>query len=199
MGKTLSASSVENHWELRSFSAVVLAEVYKKWTPSLGLTHRYGTEYPKLLKQILATLNKVLHNPKSTLPSIFGVIECISRMGESVMEIMLLPIYKDLFANLSALLKTERSSVAQVQIRRCLYALIVGVSASPNIQDSVTMVWKNTEKRREVNSSTEVLCQDVEKVLNSLPSTNEMVLTEAALPLCYRHQQGIWDICDYVV
>lgn len=168
-------------------------------TPSLGLTHRYGTEYPKLLKQILATLNKVLHNPKSTLPSIFGVIECISRMGESVMEIMLLPIYKDLFANLSALLKTERSSVAQVQIRRCLYALIVRVSASPNIQDSVTMVWKNTEKRREVNSSTEVLCQDVEKVLNSLPSTNEMVLTEAALPLCYRHQQGIWDICDYVV
>ena len=39
----------------------------------LGLSGRYGTEYPKLLKQILATLNKVLHNPRSTLPSIFGV------------------------------------------------------------------------------------------------------------------------------
>ncbi len=91
----------------------------------LGLSGRYGTEYPKLLKQILATLNKVLHNPRSTLPSIFGVIECVSRMGNSVIELLLLPFYKELFFNLSNLLKKEQSSVAQLQIRRCLYALIV--------------------------------------------------------------------------
>ena len=30
VGKSLSASSAENHWELRSFSAVILNEVYKK-------------------------------------------------------------------------------------------------------------------------------------------------------------------------
>ena len=91
----------------------------------LGLSGRYGTEYPKLLKQILATLNKVLHNPRSTLPSIFGVIECVSRMGNSVIELLLLPFYKELFFNLSNLLKKEQSSVAQQHKRRCLYALIV--------------------------------------------------------------------------
>ena len=125
VGKSLSASSAENHWELRSFSAVILNEVYKKWPLQVELNCRYGTEYPKLLKQILATLNKVLHNPRSTLPSIFGVIECVSRMGNSVIELLLLPFYKELFFNLSNLLKKEQSAVAQVQIRRCLFALIV--------------------------------------------------------------------------
>ena len=36
---------------------------------------RYSSSYPNLQKQILITLNKVLHNPKATLPSVFGVIE----------------------------------------------------------------------------------------------------------------------------
>ena len=36
---------------------------------------RHSSSYPSLQKQILITLNKVLHNPKATLPSVFGVIE----------------------------------------------------------------------------------------------------------------------------
>ena len=45
---------------------MIIAEVNK----------RFGNEYPKMYKQILITLNKVLHNPKSTLPCIYGVTEC---------------------------------------------------------------------------------------------------------------------------
>lgn len=38
---------------------------------------RYGADYTKMQKQIYATLNKVLHNPRSTLPSVYGVIQCM--------------------------------------------------------------------------------------------------------------------------
>lgn len=51
----------------------------------------------------------------------------------------------------------------------------------------------------EVNYATESLCEEVDKVMRALPSTSEMVFTEAALPLCYRHEEGVWDICDYVI
>ena len=60
-------------------------------------------------------------------------------------------------------------------------------------------MWKSAEKRREVNYATESLCEEVDKVMRTLPSTSEMVFTEAALPLCYRHEEGVWDICDYVI
>ena len=45
----------------------------------------------------------------------------------------------------------------------------------------------------------EPIRQELEDKLKQLPKTSELIFTEAALPLCYQHCDGIWDICDYVI
>ena len=115
VGKALCAYPDENHWELRSLSAIIIAEIHRK----------FGREYPKMYKQICATLNKVLHNPKSTLPAVFGVVETIHRLGVNTIELLLLPVCKEMVQNLNALLEKTTSAVTQMQIHRCLFALMV--------------------------------------------------------------------------
>ena len=89
-----------------------------------------------MYKQILITLNKVLHNPKSTLPCIYGVIECsliqlyydsvgITRLGENTIELVLLPVYKEIVMNLDIVLKTTTSAITHMQAHRCLYSITV--------------------------------------------------------------------------
>ena len=105
---------------------MIIAEVNK----------RFGNEYPKMYKQILITLNKVLHNPKSTMPCIYGVIECnliyqyydsvgITRLGENTIELVLLPVYKEIVMNLDIVLKTTTSAITHMQAHRCLYSIMV--------------------------------------------------------------------------
>ncbi len=55
------------------------------------------------------------------------------------------------------------------------------------------MVAKNLVRGIEVN------CSSPMRKLGELPNTRELVLTEAALPLCYQHVEGVWDICDIVI
>jgi len=43
------------------------------------VTRRHGNQYPKMQRQIFVTLNKVLHNPKTTLPSVYGAVCCEGR------------------------------------------------------------------------------------------------------------------------
>lgn len=40
------------------------------------MSDRHGSQYPKMQRQIFVTLNKVLHNPKTTLPSVYGAVRC---------------------------------------------------------------------------------------------------------------------------
>ena len=61
------------------------------------------------------------------------------------------------------------------------------------------MVAKNLVRGIEVNCSSPMICEDFERKLGELPNTRELVLTEAALPLCYQHVEGVWDICDIVI
>ena len=66
---------MEDHWQLRDLSALILADIHRKWGFVGLVMFRYGAQYPKMQKQIYVTLNKILHNPKSTLPSVYGMIQ----------------------------------------------------------------------------------------------------------------------------
>ena len=74
LGKTLSFSPAENHWELRSRASIVLAELIRQYANRGNWGNRYGVTYPKLQNQVLVTLNRVIHTPNSTIPSVFGVL-----------------------------------------------------------------------------------------------------------------------------
>ena len=63
----------------------------------------------------------------------------------------------------------------------------------------IGVVAKNLVRGIEVNCSSPMICEDFERKLGELPNTRELVLTEAALPLCYQHVEGVWDICDIVI
>lgn len=79
VGKTLSNSPVEDHWRLRDLSATILSDVNRKCMSGGMVTRRHGNQYPKMQRQIFVTLNKVLHNPKTTLPSVYGAVCCEGR------------------------------------------------------------------------------------------------------------------------
>lgn len=49
----------------------------------------------------------------------------ITHLGPNTIELMLLPIYKDIVSNLNNLLASTNSAVTQMQIHRCLFALSV--------------------------------------------------------------------------
>lgn len=61
------------------------------------------------------------------------------------------------------------------------------------------MVSKTLIRGIEVNYTSPMICEEFEKKLQQLPNTRELVLTEAALPLCYQHMEGVWDLCDVVI
>lgn len=49
----------------------------------------------------------------------------ISHLGPNTIELVLLPIYKDMVSNLNNLLASTESAVTQMQVHRCLFSLIV--------------------------------------------------------------------------
>lgn len=46
-------------------------------------------------------------------------------LGETAVDAILVPIFREMSENLSRLLATQRSALAHVQIQRCLHALTV--------------------------------------------------------------------------
>ena len=70
---------MEDHWRLRDLSATILSDVNRKCMSGGMVTRRHGNQYPKMQRQIFVTLNKVLHNPKTTLPSVYGAVCCEGR------------------------------------------------------------------------------------------------------------------------
>ena len=119
---------MEDHWRLRDLSATILSDVNRKCVSGGMVTRRHGNQYPKMQRQIFVTLNKVLHNPKTTLPSVYGAVCCevgVRALGETAVDALLLPVFCEMSENLSRLLATQKSALAHVQIQRCLHALTV--------------------------------------------------------------------------
>lgn len=133
VGRVLSAFPAENHWELRSLAAVVLATIYRKFSfcerlpvdleqTILGLKSKFlllFIEY-SITPRRLFLRSLVLLSVRLCEISHIGA----TRMGDSAVVLLLVPVCRDMITNLAAFL-TADSVTIQVQARRCLYALIV--------------------------------------------------------------------------
>lgn len=51
----------------------------------------------------------------------------------------------------------------------------------------------------EVSDNLGIIGKDVNELIEKLPSIEVLSSSEAALPLCYRHTPGVWDICDIAI
>ena len=58
---------------------------------------------------------------------------------------------------------------------------------------------QSVQRKLEVSQGCDSVLLEVEETMKKLPYPRDLLLSEAILPLCYRHNENKWDICDYVI
>uniref|UniRef100_F6HET9 TATA box binding protein associated factor (TAF) histone-like fold domain-containing protein n=1 Tax=Vitis vinifera TaxID=29760 RepID=F6HET9_VITVI len=81
VAKRLGSRFSDNHWELRSFTANLVASVCK----------RYGHVYHNLQPRVTRTLLHAFLDPTKALPQHYGAIQGLAAFGPSVVRLLILP------------------------------------------------------------------------------------------------------------
>lgn len=81
VAKRLGNKSSDNHWELRDFTAKLVALVCK----------RYGQVYHTLQLKVTRTLLNAFLDPAKALPQHYGAVQGLTALGPSVVRLLLLP------------------------------------------------------------------------------------------------------------
>lgn len=79
--KRLGNRLTDNHWELRNFTAKLVASVCK----------RFGHVYHDLQQRITRTLLHAFLDPTKALPQHYGAIQGLAALGPSVVRLLILP------------------------------------------------------------------------------------------------------------
>lgn len=81
VAKRLGNRFCDNHWELRNFTANLVASICK----------RFGHAYHNLQPRIMRTLVHVFLDPTKSLPQHYGSIQGLAALGPSVVRLLILP------------------------------------------------------------------------------------------------------------
>ncbi|RVW29955.1 Transcription initiation factor TFIID subunit 6 [Vitis vinifera] len=81
VAKRLGSRFSDNHWELRSFTANLVASICK----------RYGHVYHNLQPRVTRTLLHAFLDPTKALPQHYGAIQGLAAFGPSVVRLLILP------------------------------------------------------------------------------------------------------------
>lgn len=81
VAKRLGGRAVENHWELRDFTASLVAFICK----------RFGHTYQNLQPRVTRTLLHAFLDPKRALTQHYGAIRGLSALGSRVVRLLVLP------------------------------------------------------------------------------------------------------------
>ncbi|CAH9063876.1 unnamed protein product [Cuscuta epithymum] len=81
VAKRLGNKLSDNHWELRDFTAKLVALVCK----------RYGQVYHTLQPRVTRTLLHAFLDPTKALPQHYGAVQGLNALGPSVVQLLLLP------------------------------------------------------------------------------------------------------------
>ncbi|KAA8500055.1 Transcription initiation factor TFIID subunit 6 [Porphyridium purpureum] len=84
VGKRLSATKSENHWELRDCAADIL----------LNICTKFGVTYTNIQSHITKTLSSALQDSSKPLTSQYGAVVGLSVFGRHVFESILLPFVR---------------------------------------------------------------------------------------------------------
>lgn len=107
ISKRLCEFPSENHWELRDFSASLLAFICNKFNYLFCTDlHRYSISYPQLLSQVVKVLIESISDITKPLTSHYGALSAFCALGGKVVQTALLSNV----ANYVSLLKPELSS-----------------------------------------------------------------------------------------
>ncbi|XVF03740.1 hypothetical protein REPUB_Repub05bG0019700 [Reevesia pubescens] len=81
VAKRLGNKFTDNHWELRNFTAKLVASICK----------RFGHVYHNLQPRVTRTLLHAFLDPTKTLPQHYGAIQGLAALGPSVVRLLILP------------------------------------------------------------------------------------------------------------
>jgi transcription initiation factor TFIID subunit 6 len=118
VGKKLAEGPMDNHWELRDFSATLVSQICK----------RFGDAYTSLLPRITKTLTHALQDVTKPLTTHYGAIVGITALGPRSVETLLLPNLK---AYMSILIPETKSSnaVKKHEASQCYEAMLAAVGS----------------------------------------------------------------------
>ncbi|KAG6405295.1 hypothetical protein SASPL_132882 [Salvia splendens] len=81
VAKRLGNKFSDNHWELRNFTASLVASICK----------RFGQVYYNLQPRVTKTMLTAFINPSKTLPQHYGAVRGIAALGANVVRLLILP------------------------------------------------------------------------------------------------------------
>lgn len=81
VAKRLGNRFADNHWELRDFTAKLVASICK----------RFGHVYSNLQTRLTKTLVHTFLDPKRALTQHYGAIQGLAALGPNVVRLLLLP------------------------------------------------------------------------------------------------------------
>ncbi|KAK2359888.1 TBP-ASSOCIATED FACTOR 6B [Trifolium repens] len=116
VSKRLGSRLTDNHWELRDFTANLVASICK----------RFGHVYSNLQSRLTKTLLNAFLDPKKALTQHYGAIQGLGALGSNVVRLLLLPNLEAYIRLLEPemLLETQKNEVKRHEAWRVYGALL---------------------------------------------------------------------------
>ncbi|GKV30719.1 hypothetical protein SLEP1_g39504 [Rubroshorea leprosula] len=116
VSRKLGNKAAENHWELRDFTAKLVASMCKK----------FGHVYNTLQTRLTRTLLNALLDPKRTLTQHYGAIQGLAALGPKVVHLLILPNLEPYLRLLEPemLLETQKNATKRYEAWRVYGALL---------------------------------------------------------------------------
>ncbi|KAJ4826021.1 hypothetical protein Tsubulata_023013 [Turnera subulata] len=144
VSKRLGNRFSDNHWELRNFTANLVASICK----------RFGHAYHNLQPRITRTLLHAFLDPSKSLPQHYGAIQGLAALGPSVVRLLILPNVEPylLLLEPDMVLEKQKSELKRHEAWRVYGALMraAGLCMHDRLKMSPTLLtppvrsnWKN--------------------------------------------------------
>ncbi|KAL8189181.1 hypothetical protein R6Q57_028747 [Mikania cordata] len=118
VAKRLGNRVADNHWELRDFTAKLVATICK----------RFGHNYSSLQTRLTKTLLKSFLDRKRTLTQHYGAVQGLAALGSNVVRLLLLPNLKTYLGFLEEiLLQNKKKELMRHEAWRVYGALLVSL------------------------------------------------------------------------
>lgn len=116
VSKKLGNRSADNHWELRDFTAKLVASICK----------RFGHVYITLQTRLTRTLVNTLLDPKRSLTQHYGAIQGLAALGPKVVQLFILPNIEPYLRLLEPemLLETQKNATKRYEAGQVYGALL---------------------------------------------------------------------------
>ncbi|KAK1424045.1 hypothetical protein QVD17_19356 [Tagetes erecta] len=114
VAKKLGNRIADNHWELRDFSAKLVATICK----------RFGHNYTSLQTRLTKTLLKAFLDRKRALTQHYGAIQGLAALGPHVVRLLLLPNLDSYLGFLEDILEHQKKEITRHEAWRVYGALL---------------------------------------------------------------------------